>query len=138
MAMTTETIQRRWRAGAELSRKLNRYLKNKERATRPALEVERVLAICRTCGQFRGNDCAELALRAGSDGEAIAFHELLCTADRFCRRWPLGLRPTSAPTSAPDPVVADVEAADRVHAAGVKRSQAERRAARRRRYGKTG
>jgi len=139
--MTTDQADRKWRAGVELAQKINREFRT-GRATRPGLEVERWLAVCRTCGQFRANGCAELELRAATDDETPEYHELLTRSDLFCRRWRIGHRPgpiegpkrdgpgrhgvtTSSVTAAGE------DAVEKVHRAGTKRTQDERRAARR-------
>lgn len=126
--MGTETITQRWNAGAELGLGLNREFLS-GRATRPACEVERRLAVCRKCAEFRADDCAELDLhgefQAGGDGDRVSpsYVQLLTREHLHCRRWRFDQRP--------DAVQIAADALDRLHRQGVRRRQDERRAARR-------
>ena len=114
--------RRRWAAAVELAAKLNAEFAS-GRATRPALEVERRLASCRHCDQFRGDDCAELELQP----EGPNYLHLLTRAELNCRRWSIVCDEHRNP-----PAIGE-DALARLHAQGVTRSQAERRAARRER-----
>ena len=80
--MQTDTITRKWKAGAELALKIEAELSS-GRATRPALEVERRLVVCRRCDQFRANSCAEIELHP--NGPTLC--QLLTRQDLHCRRW---------------------------------------------------
>lgn len=80
--MTEQTTRQKWKAGVELAERLNSEFRT-GRATRPALEVERYLAMCRGCECFRANDCSEIDLHA----EGPNYHQLLTREDLFCRRW---------------------------------------------------
>ncbi len=89
--MSTDSIRRQFKAGADLADRLNREFCT-QRATRKACEVERRLAICRKCPHFRANDCAELELVvefAQGDGEPVSptYVELLTRVEFVCRLW---------------------------------------------------
>jgi hypothetical protein len=110
----------RWATGVNLAVKLNAEFIS-GRATRPALEIERRLASCRRCDQFRGDDCAELELQA--DGPS--YLHVLIRADLNCHRWSAVCEEYRSP-----PTIGE-DALARLHAQGVTRSQLERRQARR-------
>lgn len=137
---------RSWAAGAKLGQRINAEFRS-GRATRPALEVERLLSICRRCDQFQADDCQELTIqrRAGQhheqEAEAANYVELLTRIDLSCTLWsmtsppgrtPSGARAHSENASRSSSAIA-VDAVERVHAQGTTRSQAERREARRKR-----
>jgi len=87
------------------------------RATRTPLEIERRLKQCRRCDQFRGGDCAEMAL-----GGAWTLVDLLCREDLYCRRW------SAAEEAGPRRrLVATEQQLDAMHGRGVKRDRTQRK-----------
>ena len=133
--MSTETIRRKWRAGAELAQQINREFAA-ERATRPALEVERRLALCRACAYFSGNGCLELQLHADgfqaqgdADPVSPTFAELLTRREFLCRRWSAGYQERRGARGEGRGVTE--EGLARLHKQGIRRTADEHRAARR-------
>ena len=121
--MSTHGIIRKWKAGAELARKIQAEL-GSGRATRPGLEVERRLAVCRRCDQFRGDSCAEIELHP--DGPTLC--QFLTLQDLHCRRWSIGYEKGGARGQAPG---VTEEGLARLQKQGIRRTPDEHRVARR-------
>lgn len=118
----TDSTRRKYKAGVHLADQLNREFSS-GRATRKACEVERRLAVCRKCDQFRGDSCAELELH----GELPEIHIFLTRADQHCNRWSASHeQPVRLPATSTDESLHD-----RIHKQGVTRTRAERREVRR-------
>jgi len=130
--MSIAELRQKWKAGARLCAQLNQEFRT-GRATRPACEVERRLAVCRNCREFRADTCAEIELHP----EGPAFHQLLTRVDLYCPRWstasPLRERLHASRPDADEQRRAEelLGRIARMHEEGPTRSQAERRAARR-------
>jgi len=121
--MSLDTIRTRYGCGADLAERIQQEF-TAGRATRPALEVERRLAVCRRCDQFRGDSCAEIELQT----EGPDLHHFLTRVDLHCCRWS-AMYDTRRPTGGL--FAATEEALQRMHILGVHRTHEEHKARRR-------
>jgi len=125
--MTLDTITHRYRCGARLAVRIQEELAA-GRATRPALEVERRLAVCRNCDQFRADSCAEIELQP----EGPTLCHFLTRQDLHCCRWSAMYDRRHPPRSM---FAASEEALQRLHVLGTHRSHAEHQAGRKKKRG---